>query len=133
MILLTAPQAQSTENPKGSEMTQTRFTRAKMREMFYQWHSGISSALYAAASSGLVADVTALQTELRDCAKLCETPRTAFHGEPVKNAAEARYLRALADALPGMLTTEVIVRGVAYRVLPWVSRSYFGDEATKRP
>jgi hypothetical protein len=112
---------------------QTRFTRAKIREMFYQWHGGISSALYAAASSGLVADVASLQGELRDCAKLCEIPRTAPHDEPAKNAAEARYLRALADALPAMLTTSVVVRGIDYKVLPWVSRSYFGEEATKRP
>lgn len=47
-----------------------RINLEKFRETMYQWHAGQSSTLYAAASSGLVADRAQLAAELRKCAQL---------------------------------------------------------------
>lgn len=122
---------------------QTKFTYSKMRRTFYAWHSGQNSPLYAAASSGLVADIPALQREILHCAEsLWNDSANRKHsayvdGKPTQSHmkaapyAEWQYLKALADALPRMLKTEVLVCGKAYAVLPWVSRSYFPKESTK--
>lgn len=44
-----------------------RITPEKARRIAYDWHGGQSSPLYAFASSGLVADLSALVAEIDDC------------------------------------------------------------------
>ena len=122
-----------------------KFQSAKMRRVFYSWHGGQTSPLYAAASSGLVADIGALQRELRACAESLWEDKSnfVFYHVGIRQAtasratessmrasvyAEWKYLRDLADYLPHRFKTEVIVQGRAYTVLPWVSRTYFGAE-----
>lgn len=102
-----------------------RFNPAKMREQFYAWHGGQWSAIYAAASSGLVDDVEALQTELRAGAQWCESNPRAQAG----CAADARYLRRVADALPDILSTPGVHSsdGRTYRCLPWADRSHIKE------
>lgn len=44
----------------------------RARAIAYQWHGGMSSPIYAFASSGLVADQLALLAEIRACEKFAE-------------------------------------------------------------
>lgn len=77
------------------------------REMMYSWHGGQSSALYAAASSGLVVSMVALSDEILKI------------GEPDRGRLMSWLQRR------SMVAPEVVVVGRTYRVLPWISRSYF--------
>ena len=64
-----------------------RFNYAHMRKMFYSWHGGMWSPLYAAASSGLVDDTDALASELRQCAELIYADASNFkHWKPIPDA-----------------------------------------------
>lgn len=78
------------------------------RDLLYSWHSGQGSPFYAAASSGLCASFDALKREAhamddeKDQFRLLEWIDRREKVAPV-----------------------VVVQGRAYRVLPWVSRSYF--------
>lgn len=78
------------------------------RDLLYSWHSGQSSPFYAAASSGLCASFDALKCEAaamddeKDQFRLLEWIQRREKVAPV-----------------------VVIQGRAYRVLPWVSRSYF--------
>lgn len=78
------------------------------RDLLYSWHSGMSSPFYAAASSGLCASFDALKREAvtmddeKDRARLIDWIERREKVAPV-----------------------VVVQGRTYRVLPWVSRSYF--------
>lgn len=77
------------------------------RRLMYEWHGGMSSAFYAAASSGLCASFTALALECDsvdgpDKQKLL----TWIQAQQKKNA--PRYC----------------VQGRFYAPLPWVSRDY---------
>lgn len=47
-------------------------TAQKARALAYQWHGGMSSPLYAFASSGLVSCNLALLSEIRKCELLAE-------------------------------------------------------------
>lgn len=47
-------------------------TAHKARALAYQWHGGMSSTLYAFASSGLVSCQLALLSEIRKCELLAE-------------------------------------------------------------
>lgn len=76
------------------------------RRLMYDWHAGQWSALYAAASSGLVASFVALSDEV------------ATITDPADRAALMGWLTRRAMAAP-----EVIAGARAYRVLPWASRS----------
>lgn len=76
----------------------------------YEWHGGMSSAFYAAASSGLVASFAELAAE---CATIDEPDRARLMAWIQKRQAKFK--------------TEIVYCGRAYRVLPWVSRSYFGS------
>ena len=100
-----------------------RFNYRRMREVFYEWHGGQFSPLYAAASSGLVDDVDALRRELIVDALHCEDPKIApFTGPRAaqKNRREAAYLRRIANALPIILSAPRIHScGVTYRGFPW--------------
>lgn len=88
---------------------------ATARRLMYEWHGGMSSAFYAAASSGLVASFTALALE-------CET---------VDDAGDRQKLLAWIQKRQAN-KTRVVVLGREYAVLPWVSRSYFGNTAGAR-
>jgi hypothetical protein len=83
-----------------------RFNYTKMRRTFYEWHGGQYSPLYAAASSGIVADVGALQSELTHCAESLWTRIENFKGPRDYKTMRApvydqwQYLRAVSDALP---------------------------------
>lgn len=78
------------------------------RDLMYLWHGGMGSPFYAAASSGLCFSFDALKREVlsmgdeKDRARLLEWIERREKVAPV-----------------------VVVQGCAYRVLPWVSRSYF--------
>lgn len=106
-----------------------RFNYSKMRRTFYEWHSGQSSPLYAAASSGLVNDVAALQRELRQCAELLWQDSDNFKywnkgtesTMKAKPYAEWQYLKRVADALPTILSGPFThsFDGREYRALPW--------------
>ena len=101
-----------------------RFNFAKMRREFYSWHGGQDSPLYAAASSGLVADTLALQTELREFAESVWGNTANFKGGPARAYAEAKYLRAVADSLSDMLSAPGVASdGRTYRCLPWADKS----------
>lgn len=114
-----------------------KFQYAKMRRTFYEWHGGQWSPLYAAASSGLVDDIDALQRELRDCAESLWADSDNFKasayvdGKPTQKHmrasvyAEWQYLRDVADSLPRILSAEFTHQfdGKVYRALPWADRS----------
>lgn len=108
-------------------MNAPRFNQKALRELFYAWHGGQDSALYAAASSGLVDDVSRLQYEIRqDAAWLMGEPSNAkFPNEnPTRTQAkEATRLRFIADALPGMLSKPFTHShdGRVYRALSWAA------------
>ena len=76
------------------------------RKLMYDWHSGQFSALYKAASSGLVEDINNLEYEInhidypKDKAKLMEW----WKAKKVK-------------------LTSVLIINNFYIVLPWVSRT----------
>jgi len=88
---------------------QTSFNSTKMRRTFYEWHGGMSSPLYAAASSGIVADVEELQSELKRCAESLWTRIENFKGPRDYKTMRApvyakwQYLRAVSDALPRII------------------------------
>lgn len=82
------------------------------RQLMYGWHGGQSSALYRAASSGLVQDWDEL---LRDCDCMKNDP---------ENPKDYEKLIEWINKKRSMQKFSVIVRGVSYAVLPWVSRSY---------
>ena len=79
------------------------------RRLMYEWHGGQSSALYAAASSGLVASFTALALE---CDSVDQKDRSKLLSWIM--ARQANHV-------------QVVVAGRSYAALPWVARSYFGD------
>lgn len=82
------------------------------RELMYSWHGGQDSALYAAASSGLVQDWEEL---LKDCECMKDdTDYPEDYGKITEWIKKKRSMRKYS----------VIVRGISYAVLPWVSRSY---------
>lgn len=82
---------------------------ATARRMLYDWHSGQTSTFYAAASSGLCASFDALA---RECATM---------DNPTDRAKLAAWIEARRRLAP-----ELVVSGRVYRVLPWVSRTYYG-------
>lgn len=94
-----------------------------MRQEFYAWHGGMSSALYAAASSGLVADIGALQAELIQCARDLDNRHLMPNHSAAKykrDKREAVYLRAVANSLPSVLSRPfTYIDGREYRALPW--------------
>lgn len=82
------------------------------REMLYSWHGGQSCPLYAAASSGLVADWDALLHACNCIKDSKEHPHDyAKLTEWIKDK-QAKH------------KSSIIVQGQSYAVLPWVSRSY---------
>lgn len=78
------------------------------RDLLYSWHSGMGSPFYAAASSGLCASFDALKREA-----------TTMDDEKDR----ARLLDWIERR--EKVAPEVAAQGRMYRVLPWVSRSYF--------
>ena len=80
---------------------------ATARRMLYDWHGGQASALYSAASSGLVEDSNRLLAEIEDI-------------EPEDDAQ-----RAALDWLKGQLvgSKTVEVQGREYLALPWCYRT----------
>lgn len=85
------------------------------RRLMYEWHSGGGSPFYAAASSGLVASFVALADE---CARIDD----AKDRQALMIWIQRRQPKA----------PRVVVHGREYAVLPWVSRSYFGDTSGRR-
>jgi len=114
-------------------MTKPRFNYRHMREVFYQWHGGQDSPLYAAASSGLVDDSDALASELRKCAESIYDDSANFKhynhvdGKPTMSSLRAgayrqwEYLRHVADVLPLILSAPFVhsFDNHTYRALPW--------------
>ena len=110
-----------------------RFNYAHMRKMFYSWHGGMWSPLYAAASSGLVDDTDALASELRQCAELIYVDSSNFkhwnyvNGKPTQSSLKASayrewvYLRRVADSLELILSAPFVhsFDKRTYRALPW--------------
>lgn len=88
---------------------------ATARRMMYEWHGGMSSAFYAAASSGLVASFTALALE-------CNSMDDAKERSKLLAWIQKRQANKL----------RVVVHGHEYSILPWVSRSYFGNTEGKK-
>lgn len=98
--------------------------REKLRRVMYEWHGGQGSALYAAASSGLVADRDSLAAELRQCAMLAMHPdHTPFERHDSRQAiGEADFLSRAADAVESYLCGAPIVHPAyrrTYYPLPW--------------
>ncbi len=82
------------------------------REIMYSWHGGQSCPLYAAASSGLVADWDALLYACNDMQGSKEHPQDyAKLTEWIKHKQSRQK-------------SSIVVQGQSYAVLPWVSRSY---------
>ena len=82
------------------------------RKMMYSWHGGQSCPLYAAASSGLVANWDALLYACNGIKDSKEYPQDyAKLTEWIKRA-QAKH------------KSSVVVQGQSYAALPWVSRSY---------
>lgn len=114
-------------------MTKPRFNYAHMRQVFYSWHGGQWSPLYAAASSGLVDDADALASELRKCAEsIYDDPANFKHYNHVDGKATVsslragayrqwEYLRHVANVLPLILSTPFVhsFDNRTYRALPW--------------
>ncbi len=82
------------------------------RKMMYAWHGGQSCPLYAAASSGLVADWDALLYACNDMKDSKEYPQ-----DYAKLTDWLKYKKAKQKS-------SIVVQGKSYAVLPWVSRSY---------
>ena len=84
------------------------------RKLFYSWHGGQWSPLYAAASSGLVENWEALKHEVREC-YVTSTSR--------KEQAElARLLDWVIDQqIRKAVNRIVIAYGVRYNALPWAN------------
>ena len=81
------------------------------REMMYSWHGGQSCPLYAAASSGLVANWDVLLYACDGMKDSKEYPQDyAKLTEWIKHKQAKQKFS--------------IVQGQSYAVLPWVSRSY---------
>ena len=99
-------------------MIQSRTARALM----YSWHGGQECPLYAAASSGLVADWDALLAECESIKGDPDNPQDyAKLTEWIKHKqAKQKFSRYRAAGLLG----SIVVQGQSYAVLPWVSRSY---------
>lgn len=76
------------------------------RKLMYEWHSGQTCPLYAAASSGLCASFDAL---LYACNGIAEPDKSKLI-EWIKHRQE-------------MQRYDVIVRGTGYAILPWVSKA----------
>ena len=103
---------------------QTRFTARRLRAQFYAWHGGQNSTLYAAASSGLVANPELLRNELSDCAASLWTDPHNFKGPKMRAApyAEWHYLRSVIAALPRLLSAPTKASdGRLYHRLPWAA------------
>ena len=82
------------------------------RNMLYSWHGGQSCPLYAAASSGLVADWDALLYACNGMKDSKDYPQDyAKITEWIKHR-QAKH------------KISIVVQGQSYAVLPWVSRSY---------
>lgn len=79
------------------------------RKLMYDWHDGQSSALYAAASSGLV--------------KCWDNLLHACNG--IDDETDRNKLIAWVENKQRLCKSVIIVRGSSYAVLPWVSRSYY--------
>ncbi len=79
------------------------------RKLMYDWHDGQCSALYAAASSGLVESWDNL---LYACNR-------------IDDETDRNKLVAWVKNKQRMSKFVIIVRGSSYAVLPWVSRSYY--------
>lgn len=96
-----------------------RFNYESMRERFYEWHGGMSSPLYAAASTGLVSDADALRAEIYRNVQWCEANPRAQSG----TADDARYFRRVADALENILGSprRCNYDGRIYRPMPWAN------------
>lgn len=85
------------------------------RRMMYDWHGGSGSPFYQAASSGLVASFTALALE-------CDSMEDPKERSKLLAWIQKRQANK----------TRVVVQGQEYAVLPWVSRSYFGNTEGKK-
>ena len=82
------------------------------RTIMYSWHGGQSCPLYAAASSGLVANWDALLYACNGMKDSKEYPQDyAKITEWIKNKQSRQK-------------PSIVVQGRSYAVLPWVSRSY---------
>lgn len=91
----------------GTASTAQRDPAAIARRMMYDWHGGQASALYAAASSGLVKDPNLLLAEIEDIVPEGDVQRVALD-----------WLRKELDS--SML---VEVQGREYLALPWCARA----------
>ena len=82
------------------------------RKMMYSWHGGQLCPLYAAASSGLVADWDALLYACNGIKDSKEYPQDyAKLTEWIKHRQAKQKF-------------SIVVQGQSYAVLPWASRSY---------
>ena len=82
------------------------------RKIMYSWHGGQSCPLYAAASSGLVANWGALLYACNGMKDSKEHPQ-----DHAKLTEWIKYNQAKHKS-------SIVVQGQSYAVLPWVSRSY---------
>lgn len=82
------------------------------RKLMYAWHGGMADPLYAAASSGLVADWDSL---LYACNCMKESAEY-----PLDYAKLTEWIKHKQSKQKH----SVIVQGQSYAVLPWVSRRY---------
>lgn len=119
-------------------VNRTGLSLRKMREQFYAWHGGMYSALYAAASSGLVADLESLQAELNRNADWLIGVKGAGNSPIAKvtyaSMQEAAYLRKVAKKLPMLLSLRFTASdGKLYRALPWsTEKPTFVDMVIRR-
>lgn len=107
-------------------MKPNRRYNEKLRDLMYSWHDGQGSPLYAAASSGLVADPATLVAELRLCAMRCTHPDHRPYGmsnhAAKREAAELRQAAELIETVPSILIGAPFVHPFdrrAYWPLPW--------------
>ena len=82
------------------------------REMMYSWHGGQACPLYAAASSGLVADWDALLYACNGIKGSKEYPQ-----DYAKLTEWIKHKQAKQKS-------SIVVQGQSYAVLPWVSSSH---------
>ena len=82
------------------------------RKMMYSWHGGQSCPLYAAASSGLVADWDALLYACNGMKDSKEYPQ------------DYAKLTEWIQHKQAKQKSSVVVQGQSYAVLPWGSRRY---------
>ena len=86
---------------------------SKARELAYSWHGGQDSTLYAFASSGLIADLVALDKEIASCETLAGTRKDSLTLAQLRRYIKSPIIRAIPGRYPFAAPWANLERGEA--------------------